>query len=380
MAYIQRVLEGTVGGYLEGFPVIGLTGPRQSGKSTMIAHLLGDRYEYLSLDDHEVVMSFRADPKKFMRLHDRNVVFDEVQNVPELFKYIKLVVDKERNINGRFVVTGSSQFAVMKRITESLAGRIGLLTLLPFQFSEMPASARQESLFRGSYPQLVTQEYKFFNDWYSAYINTYLNRDVRDLLNVGDMRDFRRCLQLLAARTAQILNMSELARDLAISVSTVRRWISVLEASYIIFLLPPYFSNLSKRIIKAPKVFFYDTGLVSYLTGIDSKETYEKGPMYGNLFENYVVSEIVKRETHAKTHTDFYYYRTSHGVEVDLIVDHRSWKELIEVKSSETFRPQMTSSIEKLMKKGDKGYLLYKGSTLRYTDDVAILNYKEHLK
>lgn len=345
----------------------------------MLLHALKEKYEYVSFDDFETVHEYHTDPRQFMRAHNRNVVFDEVQKVPDIFSRIKLIVDKERDVYGRFIVTGSSQFIMMKRVSDSLAGRIGLLTLLPLQYSELPNAARAESLFRGSYPQLVTQNYEYFDEWFSGYIETYLTRDVRDLINIGDMRDFRRCLQLLAGRAAQILNMAQLASDLAVSVPTVKRWISVLEASYIIFLLAPYSGSIRRRTIKAPKVFFYDTGLVSYLTGIESKQAYEKGPMYGNLFENYVISEIVKREKHNATHTDFYYYRTSHGVEVDMIIDHRSWKELIEIKSSETFRPQMTSSIEKMMTKGDKGYLLYKGAGFPYRDELKVMNYAEYL-
>ena len=380
MPYIRRAIEPVIVEYLKHFPVVGLTGSRQSGKSTTLRKILADTYKYVSFDDIKEVESFHTDPKSFMREHADAVVFDEIQKVPEIFSYIKINVDNDRSRYGKYVVTGSSQFSIMKNVSESLAGRIGLLALLPFQHSEVPRSLRDKSQFLGSYPELVTRKYTYARQWYTSYVDTYLTRDVRQLVNVGDMRDFQRCLTLLAARTGQLLSMSEIARDVGVSVPTIKKWISILEASYIVFLLPPYFSNPSKRIIKAPKVFFYDTGLISYLTGIENKQMYDKGPMYGNLFENYVVSEIVKRETHNKTHTDFYYYRTSHGVEVDLILDHRSWKELFEVKSSETFRPQMTSSIEKMMNKGDKGFLLYKGEALRYGGEVRVMNYADYLQ
>lgn len=379
MVYIQRVLEPAVLKYLKWFPVAGITGPRQSGKSTMLQHLLRDRYEYLTFDDHRTLELFSVDPEKFIRLHGDRVIFDEVQKAPQIFNYIKLAVDRDRRKYGRFVLTGSSQFAVMRGVSETLAGRIGLLSLLPFQYSELPNSLREESIFRGSYPELVTRKYHGAGDWYASYLDTYLSRDVRSLSNIGDLHDFRRCVQLLAARTAQILNMSDLARDIGVTVRTVKKWISVLEASYVLFLLPPYYRNLGKRIVKSPKVYFFDTGLVSFLVGIDSKREYEKGPMHGPLFENYVVSEVLKRELHRTTKSELYYYRTNHGVEVDLIVDRKSSKDILEVKVTETFRPQMLRSIEQVRGEKDAGYLIYPGRSAKYSDVAKVLNYHEFL-
>jgi predicted AAA+ superfamily ATPase len=302
-----------------------------------------------------------------------------VQKAPEIFHYIKMAVDQHRASYGKFVVTGSSQFALLKNVTESLAGRIGLLTLLPMEYAEIPASLRRRALYLGGYPELVTRHYEDTRLWYAAYLDTYLHKDVRALSHIGDIRDFHRFIELLAANAAQVLNLSRFASDLGVTVSTLKRWISVLEASYIIFLLPPYYKNYGKRIVKSPKIYFYDTGLLAYLTGVDEASLYDKGAMAGSLFENFMVSEILKRECHHKTNATLYYLRTSHGVEVDLIIDRKAQKEWIEIKSGETFKPKMLEAMSQFMEKNDKGYLIYKGKTFPYPDLIKILPYDVYL-
>ena len=380
MPYIHRTIEPVLKKYLRLFPVVGITGPRQSGKSTMIRHLLSKSYRYVNFDDFDMVQSFYADPKKFMKLYGDRVIFDEAQRVPELYVAIKFAVDNDRQKYGKFVLTGSSQFPFLNKITESLAGRIGLLSLLPLQFTEIPKNLRFESIYRGGYPEQVIRGYNNSRAWNSSYIETYLSRDVRDLSNIGNLREFRRCLQLLAARTSQVLIMSGIATDIGVSVNTVKKWISILEASYILFLLPPFYKNLGKRIVKSPKVYFYDTGLVSFLTGISTKELFESGPMYGALFENYVVSEIMKREMHKKTDADLYYYRTSNGVEVDLIIDRKTSTEYVEIKSSESYRAEYLQSIRKLKGDKDQAYLIYQGKDIPFDEKISILNYEGYLK
>lgn len=380
MPYIHRTIEPILKKYLRMFPVVGITGPRQSGKSTMIRHLLSKSYRYVNFDDFDMVQSFHTDPQKFMKSYGDRVIFDEAQRVPELFVAIKYAVDNDRRRYGKFVLTGSSQFPFLRKITESLAGRIGLLSLLPFQFNEIPKSLRYESIYRGGFPEQVIRGYSNNRDWNSSYIETYLSRDVRELSNIGDLREFRRCLQLLAARTSQILNMSILATDIGVSVNTVKKWISILGASYILFLLPPFYKNLGKRIVKSPKVYFYDTGLVSFLTGVSSKEIFESGPMYGALFENYVISEILKREMHRKTDAELFYYRTSNGVEVDLIIDRKTNIEYIEVKSSESYRAEYLQSIRKLKGENDLGYMIYQGKNIPFDEKISILHYEKYFK
>jgi hypothetical protein len=378
-SYRQRVIEAKLREYLQHFPAVGLTGPRQSGKSTLLKHQLKN-YQYVTFDDDRVRVQFQEDPIKFMRIYSHHVVFDEVQKVPAIFNAIKIAIDENRNTPGKFILTGSSQFSLTKKITESLAGRIGLLSLLPFQFSEMPRNLDELAIFQGGYPELVDRDYALATDWFSAYLDTYISKDLSEIADIGDKRDFRRLIQLLAANTSQLLNMSHYARDLGVDVKTIRRWISVLEASYIIFLLPPFYNNLGKRIVKSPKVYFYDTGLVSYLTGIQNQQMFEQGPLKGALFENYVISEILKRETHNKTHAELFFYRTSNDQEIDLIIDRKHSLEWIEIKSGETFNMKMTKTLESMIGGQDKGYLLYRGAKYPYLKNIQIMNYKAYLE
>ncbi len=379
MKYIPRKAESLVATYLKDFSVVGVTGPRQSGKSTMLSHLLGETYRYVTFDDYHTTERFNTDPVRFMEEFSNKVVFDEVQIVPEIFRHIKFAVDRDRKRYGKFVLTGSSQFAFLKGVSESLAGRIGLLTLLPFEYSELPKGQKIKSVALGCYPEMVEKKYVRSANWFSSYLDTYLTRDIRAISNIGDIRDFRRCISLLAARAGQILNMSDLSRDIGVTVATIKKWISVLEASYIIFLLPPYYKNLGKRIIKSPKVYFYDMGLVSYLLGIENLSMLEQHPHYGNLFENYVIAEIAKKEIHRNTHSELFYYRTNHGVEIDLLIDRRSSVEYVEVKSANKFQPDMIRGISTLLKGKEKASVLYQGKSFSYSPNIEVKHFGDYL-
>lgn len=377
--YTNRVIETTLTEYLNFFSVVGITGPRQSGKSTMLLNTLPD-YKYVTFDDYKMLELIHHDPEKFMRIYNDKIIFDEAQKAPEIFNYVKIAVDNDRSHTGKFVLTGSSQFSFVKGISESLAGRIGLLTLLPYQFIEIPQKLQGQSIINGGYPELVGKNYQLTKDWFSSYMNTYLSRDVQTLSNIGDLRDFQRLISLLAANVGQILNMSRYANDIGVDVKTIKRWIRILEASYIVFLLPPYFKNYGKRIVKSPKIYFYDTGLASYLTGIASLEQLNAGSFSGAMFENYIVSEILKKETHTNSHAELFYYRTSGGDEIDVIIDRKGHKELIEIKNSETFRPRMMLVMESILAISDRGYVLYNGKNYPYSDSVNVLNYKDYLR
>ena len=380
MPYLPRVIEKAFLESLSLTPVVGVLGPRQSGKSTLIQHLLGDQYRYVTFDQQEMRDIFYSDPNRFMEQYNHHVVFDEVQKLPEIFEFIKIAVDCHRETYGKFVLTGSSQFSFVKGITESLAGRIGLLTLLPFQFSEIPKELRQPSIYCGGYPELVNRHYAGLELWYSSYLTTYLEKDVRSISEIGNIRDFTRFIRLLAANVSQTLNMSHFANDLGVSVSTINRWLSVLEASYIIFLLPPYYKNYGKRLVKSPKIYFYDTGLVAYLTRIKNKELFENGPLTGPLFENYIISETKKKLLHHNQHNELYYFRTNHGVEVDLIIDWFHYKEVIEIKFSQTFNSKMIQPLSTLLEPSDKGFLVYRGETRVYSDNLSLINYTDYLE
>lgn len=377
MKYIHRVAEPKLKEYLQVFSAVGISGPRQSGKSTLLIHCLPD-YQYVTFDDFKMMDFFSEDPEKFMEIYNNKVIFDEVQKVPKLFNYIKIAIDNDRDTTGKFVLTGSSQFDFIRGVSESLAGRIGLLSLLPYQLAELPKPLRQESIYHGSYPEQVAKKYALSQDWYSSYLDTYLKKDVSSLAQVGDKREFQKLIQLLAGNASQILNITTYANNLGVDVKTIKRWLSILEASYIIFLLPPFHNNFGKRIVKSPKIYFYDTGLVAYLTGIQTYKHYAQGPMAGALFENYVISDILKNETHNKTNAELYYYRTQHGVEVDLIIDRKMTCEWIEIKHSSTFSHRWMKPLDNLLPANDSGALLYSGKTQPYGSKIQVLNYLEY--
>lgn len=378
MKYLPRTAELTIKRLLQVFPVIGITGPRQSGKSTLLRHLLKE-YTYITFDDIRKIQMYEDDPIGFIQRYREKVIFDEVQNVPEIFRTIKLVVDQDRQNYGNFVLTGSSQFSFLHSASESLAGRIGLLSLLPFQWSEIPKNLQEESIYHGSYPELILRNFYESDLWYSSYIDTYLHKDLRTLARIGDLRDFRRFIQLLASQISQTLDYSHYAKDIGVSVPTIKRWISVLEASYILFLIPPFFNNFGKRIIKSPKMYFHDTGLVSYLTGIQTYDQYDLGPLAGALFENYIISEIYKKELHSAGNTSLYYLRTHDKQEIDLIIDRKSHKDFIEVKKSATFKPAMIDMLQKIRIEKDRAFLLYQGEKDHYKD-ISILSFYEYLE
>lgn len=378
MPYYSRTAEKQLQQYIQFFSVVGVIGPRQSGKSCMLQQVLDD-YEYVSFDSATIRRQFYDDPEKFMRIYADKVIFDEVQKVPEIFDAVKLLVDEDRDRAGKFVLSGSSQFSMMKSISESLAGRIGLLTLLPFQLSEVPAALRWASVYSGSYPELINKNYMMKEDWYAAYLDTYLTRDVRDFGRIGDIRAFQQLISLLAGNAANQLNLSRYATELGVTVKTISNWLSILEASYIVHLLRPYYENFGKRVVKSPKIYFYDTGLLAYLTGVENQQQFESGPMTGALFENFVVIDILKQQKHQNTKANLYYLRTSNGVEIDLIIDYKSRKEFIEIKSGETFRSKMLASMIQFMQNGDSGYLLYRGKPVKAEKSIKIMNYQDYL-
>ncbi len=392
MTYYPRRIESLIRKYLSVFPVVGLSGPRQSGKSTTLRHLLEPEYRYITLDDPVVVEYFNQDPRGFMREYDRRVIFDEAQKVPALFPYLKLAVDQNRDDYGRFVVTGSNQFNLVQSITESLAGRIGLLTLLPFEYRETPAASRDGHLLHGGYPELIRRRYESANLWYGAYLSNYIERDVRSLTNIGNLHDFHQLVLLLAARVSQELNMSTLAREIGVSVKTIQSWISVLEAGHIVFLLHPYHHNLGKRLIKRPKVYFYDSGLLCHCVGIDREEVLRKGPLDGPVFENYVVAEVKKGISHEAVGAGLFFFRSNLGDECDLMIENRSagTLELVEIKSNATPKPKMVAPLRKVlaMAKANPvppvtevaGRLVYRGlESGTFGGDIPFIEYREFL-
>lgn len=351
--YIQRAIETLLPGILATFPCLAVTGPRQSGKSTLLRHALPE-YRYVTLDDPAVLQQAHSDPVYFLDSLGERCIIDEIQLAPGILSYVKMRVDEDRSRNGRFVFTGSQQFGMIRNLGDSLAGRIALLDLLPFAVEEMrqvaaPAGGLElfaASSLSGAYPQLATTPEIDTRLWYSSYIQTYLERDIRSLYDIGSLREFHRFMQLLAIRCSQMLNMSSFATDLGVSVTTIKRWLSVLEAGRIIFILSPHFNNLGKRITKMPKVYFLDTGLACHLAGVRDREQLLEGPMAGALFENFCLQETVKCFANRGEQPRLSYLRTNNGLEVDLIIEGQNLQALpVEIKLSRTPTAALASGL-----------------------------------
>ncbi|MEW5909703.1 MAG: ATP-binding protein [Thermodesulfobacteriota bacterium] len=385
MKYIHRNIEPVLKKALSQFPSLVISGPRQSGKTTLLTNTLKD-YAYLTFDDPLNRERATSDPRLFLDESGKKVILDEIQWVPHLMSYIKMNIDQNRREKGVYIFTGSQQFSLIKNLSDSLAGRIALLDLLPFSIDEKikvlklktPVDGFIHAALRGSYPELTVFPELDASSWYGAYVQTYLERDVRSLYNVGNLRDFQRFMQLLASRCAQILNMSQFANDLGVSVPTVKTWLSILEASRIIYLLPPYYSNLGKRVTKAPKIYFLDIGLVCYLVGLKGTEHLLKGPMAGALFENYVVQETVKLFFNCGKRGSLYYLRTNNNLEIDLLIEESHqvlWP--IEIKLSKTPGLAMGSNIERFKKLFSK-FTIKEGRIICIADKAVRLSRDLH--
>jgi predicted AAA+ superfamily ATPase len=326
------------------FPVIGLTGPRQSGKTTLARQAFPDK-PYVSLEDPTELAFAQSDAQAFLQRFAQGAVFDEAQRWPQLFSYLQGMVDGER-VAGRFVLTGSQQFDLMAGISQSLAGRIGLVRLLPLAASEIGASkmlSLPHHVWRGGYPALWQQSYNTAqaNDWFASYINTYVERDVRQLINVQNLATFQRFVRLCAARSGGLLNTVALANDVGISHPTVRQWLSVLESSELIYLLEPYHRNFGKRLVKTPKLYFTDSGLAAWLMGIRDPELLWLHPMRGALFETWVLAEFRKYRLNQGLPCDMYFWRDNNGLEADLVFETPKGLQCVEIKSGQTLTPDL---------------------------------------
>jgi predicted AAA+ superfamily ATPase len=347
---LNRTAFSTALRLAQGFPVLAITGPRQSGKTTMARTLFAGK-PYVTLEDPEERSFADTDPRGFLSRFPHGAILDEVQRCPDLFSYLQGVLDKRKRM-GEFILTGSQQFGLMSNIAQSLAGRAGLLQLLPFSLAELkegdllPATL-DEAMLQGSYPPLYDRPVAP-GDWFPNYVATYLERDVRQLLAVRDLSLFQRFLKMCAARSGQLLNLSALGADCGISHVTAREWLTVLEASYIVFLLRPHHRNFGKRLVKMPKLYFLDSGLMAYLLGIRDADTLATHASRGALFETLVVSEWVKHQFNAGQVAELYFWRDSAGHEVDLLVPHGNQFMPVEIKSGSTFSSDWTEALRKL--------------------------------
>ncbi len=362
------------------YPLVALTGPRQSGKTTL-ARATFPRKPYVSLEDLDVREFAERDPRGFLAQFPSGAVLDEAQRVPGLFSYLQSIVDRDRAA-GRFVLTGSQQFGLFSGITQSLAGRVGLIHLLPFTFGELgeknaPPTV-EHLLWQGLYPPVIDRRIPPTN-WYADYVATYVERDVRQLINVRDLNAFRRFVRMCAARTAQLLNLSSLASDCGITHNTARAWISVLEASYIVHLLPPYHRNFGKRLIKSPKLYFADTGLAAALAGIREAGELLIHPMRGALFETWVIAELLKHRFNRAQLADIYFWRDSSGNEVDAVIERGARLHALEVKSGKTIAADYLVGLERFSRiaENPKASLVYAGDAGQRRSHAAIFGWRD---
>ena len=343
MTYVHRELEAQIGRAVRTFPAVVLTGPRRAGKTWLLRHLF-PRASYFLLEDPDMVARLRADPRGFLDAVKAPAILDEVQNVPEVFAYVRARIDRQPRRAGQWLLTGSQGAPLMHGVTESMAGRAAVLQLLPFSSRETP----RVSLLRGGYPEAVAQP-GARRLWFASYIQTYLERDVRAITAVRDLATFRRFLALVASRHGQLLNKTGLAAPLGVSIPTIAQWLGVLETTAQILMVPPFYENLGKRLIKSPKVYVADSGLASHLLGIESAAELARSPFHGALFEGFIASEIVKAQLNAGRRRELYHFRDEQGLEVDFLVPERHGAmKLVECKAARTVAPADTASMQRL--------------------------------
>jgi predicted AAA+ superfamily ATPase len=340
MNAFKRTIEQAIKQYAKKYPVLAVTGPRQSGKTTMLKTMFSD-YTYVSLENPDMREFATKDPNGFFAYYAGNLILDEVQQTPALFSYIQTLVDASGKM-GQFILSGSQNFQLMNNITQSLAGRVALFKLLPFDLTELKHAkllpkSYAEIMVNGCYPAIFDREINS-KVFYTNYLQTYVEKDLKQLMDVRDLRQFRNFISLCAARAGQLLNLNSLANECGISQPTAKAWLSVLESSYIVFLLQPYHVNFNKRIVKTPKLYFYDTGLLCYLLKISKADTIYLHPQKGSLFENFMVAEVFKQNDHKYLHADFCFWRDASGHEVDLIIAHNDKIDIAEIKASETIK------------------------------------------
>lgn len=361
------------------YPVVTILGPRQSGKTTLTRMTFPDR-PYFSLEDPDIRMAAEADPRGFLAQMEGGGVLDEVQRLPVLLSYLQGMVDKTRK-RGRFILTGSHQPQLHEAISQSLAGRTAMLALWPFSLHEIrrydSALDPFDLIYRGFFPRLHEEGLeprRFFN----GYLQTYVERDVRALIQLRDLSLFQKFLTLLAGRVGQIVNLASLGGDVGASATTIRNWLSVLKASYVVFELPPFFENVQKRVIKSPKIYFTDVGLAAFLLGIHTAEQASRDPLRGNLYENLVIADIVKSAMNRGIRPEIYFFRDSHGNEIDLLIREKGMLTPVEIKSAATFSTDFVKQLEWFQTLGVKrvlpGTVLYNGERPFDVRGVRILN------
>ena len=379
--FIKRKIEPFLIQRSKEYPAIAIMGPRQSGKTTLAKHIFPN-HKYLNLEDFELREYATKDPKGFLKLYanDHGLILDEIQRVPNLTSYIQLSVDENR-IPGYFVLTGSQNILIGNKISQSLAGRIAIITLLPFCIQELKeagiiSSAAEELIFKGNYPPIYANNIEP-SSWYKNYINTYVEKDIKQIQNVEKLSEFRRFMALCAGRIGQVLNISSLATDASITVNTANSWLSLLEESYIIYLLKPHYQNFSKRVIKAPKIYFYDTGLACSLLGIDNLTNLNTHYLRGGLFESLIISEFYKNFYNLDKNPKVNFWRDNHGHELDAIIEKGNELVAIEIKAGKTINSDFFKGLKfwhELTKIDQKqSFIIYGGDSKQLRSEGMVL-------
>jgi predicted AAA+ superfamily ATPase len=380
---IERKALTTILELAEGYPFIAITGPRQAGKTTLSRMAFPDK-PYVSLEDPDTREFAASDPRRFLARYPDGAILDEAQRSPDLFSYLQTRADMDGRM-GLYILTGSQQFGLLSGITQSLAGRVGMVQLLPFSSGELQEAGKlpetiDELLYKGSYPPLYNRKL-IPAQWYAGYVTTYLERDVRQLIHVRDLAVFQRFIRLCAGRTGQLLNLSALANDCGITHNTARAWISILEASYILFRLPPHHRNFNKRLVKTPKLYFYDTGLAAWLLGVQSADQISIHPLRGALFETWVMGELLKERYNRSLPSNLFFWRDNTGNEVDVIVDQGLKLIPIEIKSGGTISADYFSSLRKWISwagaAAGNPYLIYGGEDRQQRQDAEVVPWRE---
>ncbi len=382
LGYVHRKIESLLRKALSEFPAVVITGARQTGKSTMLKTILPE-YRYITLDDPVQRQIIKEDPKSIFNLSDKPVIIDEIQYVPEILSYIKIFIDSNRDKKGQIILTGSQHFNLMANITESLAGRAAILTLPAFSVTEYFSEKLNHpgdcfnAILKGFYPEpfLHGTDISLF---YGSYLQTYLERDVRQISDVSNLNTFQTFINLLASRSGSIVNLNELARECGIAFNTAKKWLTILQASGIIYLLKPYFRNISKRVVKSPKLYFNDTGLMAYILKYQNPEILYTGPLSGSFFETFIFNEFLKFKYNYNADFELFYFRDSNGNETDIVIGYEDKFLLFEIKGSATYRTEHTKGLKKLMTMlpTAKGFLLgFYDNDIQISKDITACNW-----
>jgi predicted AAA+ superfamily ATPase len=353
---ILREIKKELAILMKEYPIVTIIGPRQSGKTTL-AQSVSKKIQYCNLESPEARLFAHEDPKGFLKQFTGPVIIDEIQRVPDLLSYIQVIVDEKKK-NGQFILTGSHQLKLMESISQSLAGRTAILQLLPLTLSELNKygitfESWSECAWKGFFPRIYDQNQRP-QIAYSNYFQTYVEKDVRQLVNIKDLSLFEKLIRILAGRVGQIIDYASMANDVGVDAKTIKNWVSILEASFIIFRLMPYHNNFGKRVIKSPKIYFTDVGLLTFLLKITNPDQILRDPLVGNIFENFVVIELLKSRFNKGLTSNLYFYRDENGFEIDLILDHGRKFTAIEIKSSQTFNTDLVKNLNKMSKITDQ--------------------------